>query len=312
MDRNDRTIAKHIVLAIGYTDQFMYPLRRSEIWQRMVGVWDESRISRISFNQTLARLKRERVLQQKNSMFSLSSERHSADEYVSIRKDRAAFAKQKKAESSELIAFLKRLPWVTGVLITGSVAMNNAIQDDDVDFLIITKPGSLWFVRPLVVGFSWIKKKRRSWKKEEKNSWCFNFWLDENHLTIPKQNRSIYTAYELLQAEFVLAEPQVARMYYSCNLWARRILPEYYKSARPQSQQQLLSQEELEKREAVRLFYKYPVIWLNELLYWVQQVYMMPHKTSEQVGRGFAFFHPRDTRTQVFENWKTSLKRLVY
>ncbi len=312
MDKNNRTIAKQILLGLGYTDQFWYPLRRSELRKRLPTLNGSGFVSRNTFNSALSFLKKHALVAQKDSLFSLHSSVITPDVYVKTRRQRTAFAKKKRAELSELIAFLQKIPWITGVLITGSVAMNNATEDDDVDFLIITKPNSMWFVRPLVVVYAWAKKKRRSWKKEEKNSWCFNLWLEETCVGLPKESRSIYTAYELCQAEWVFAEPEVHRMYYSCNFWARSVLPELYKNARQKLPIHSLTPMQLSKRADLRLFFMYPVRWLNAILYVVQLFYMLPHKTSEKVGRGFAFFHPRDTRTQVFENWKTSLKRLVY
>ncbi|PIR64218.1 MAG: hypothetical protein COU64_00685, partial [Candidatus Pacebacteria bacterium CG10_big_fil_rev_8_21_14_0_10_40_26] len=175
-----------------------------------------------------------------------------------------------------------------------------------------TKPHSLWLVRPVVVAYAWYKKKRRSWKREEKNSWCFNFWLEETQLGLPKNKRSIYTAYELFQAEWVLAEPNVFRQYYTTNLWAKSILPKLYQRARHAQPNIMKSKQLLKSQIATVLFWKYPAAWLNAVLYAVQLVYMLPHRTSERVGQSFAFFHPRDTHTQVFENWKSSLKRLVY
>lgn len=315
MDRNDRTSAKQILLALGYTDQFRYPLRRSEIKERMPSLQFSNSLAKHSLqtvDQVLKKLQASGLVKQRDSFFSLVSKHVSAKELSSTRVERTKYAKRKRSEISELTSFLAKIPWVSGVLITGSVAMNNATVDDDVDFLIITKPHSLWLIRPFVVAYAWYKKKRRSWKREEKNSWCFNFWLEETQLGLPKSKRTIYTAYELLQAEWVLAEPQVFRQYYTTNLWVRAILPDLFERSRQVVPLGMKSSEVLEKHASVVLFFHYPALWCNQLLYWLQLVYMLPHRTSERVGKSFAFFHPRDTHSQVFENWKSSLKRLVY
>lgn len=315
MDRNDRTSAKQILLALGYTDQFSYPLRRSEIKERMLALLPSEGFAKNSLQtveQVLKKLQSSGLVKQRDSFFSLVSKHNSAKQLSTTRTERTKHAKRKRAESKELIEFLAKIPWISGVLITGSVAMNNATADDDVDFLIITKPHSLWLVRPLVVAYAWYKRKRRSWKREEKNSWCFNFWLEETQLGLPKQKRTIYTAYELLQAEWVLAEPRVFRQYYTTNLWARSLLPEMFERARQPKPHIEKSTELLKSNKDIILFFYYPVLWINVALYWLQIVYMLPHRTSERVGKSFAFFHPRDTHSQVFENWKSSLKRLVY
>lgn len=314
MDRNDRTVAKSILLALGYTDQFAYPLRRSEIKERMISLELYGQAVEVSTNaveQVLKKLQAVGLVKQRDSFFSLTSKQVSAKQLSQTRMERTSYAKRKRRESRELVSFLASIPWISGVLITGSVAMQNATVDDDVDFLIITKPHSLWLVRPLVVTYAWYKKKRRSWKREEKNSWCFNFWLEETQLGLPKNKRTLYTAYELLQAEWVVAEPDVFRQYYSTNLWARAILPELYERARQPNHQIEKTSQQLQSHRSSVLFWYYPVLCFNWCLYWLQVLYMLPHRTSERVGLSFAFFHPRDTHAQVFENWKTSLKRLV-
>ena len=310
MDQSSSKLAKRILLTIGYSDQFEYALTPHEVFQRLyLFSWDEPVPSKKEYQQVLKQLLDEKMLTTRSGFLGLSSNPLGATTLARLRTHREQYSMQKRAELHELQLFLRRIPFISGVLITGSVAVNNATATDDVDFLIITKPHTLWIVRPLVIAYSWIKKKRRSWNREEKNSWCFNLWLEESSLRLPSSKRSFYTAYDLLQAEWLVAEPTVQRKYYTSNLWARRFFPEFFAEARTSGLEATKSPRLVRRHELVHAFFLYPLSWLNTALYWAQRLYMQSHRTSERVGKTAAFFHPRDTQKQVFEGWKASLAR---
>jgi len=77
----------------------------------------------------------------------------------------------------------------------------------------VTEPGRLWLTRLWVIWQAWRRGKRRSWQGEEKRSWCFNLWLDSDHLDLFQDYQSLYTAYELIQAQPVLDRGEVATRY---------------------------------------------------------------------------------------------------
>ena len=312
MDKKDRTLAKQILLALGYTAQFEYPLTLSELRRRLPSIEQEwPRPTMDAIAQIVSLLEKKKLVVRYKKYVSLVSDDRSLQELISTRKQRRKSALQKKQEAEELFVFLQKIPFISGVLITGSVAMQNATKDDDVDFLIITKPGTMWVARPLVTVFAWLKKKRRSWKKEEKNSWCFNMWLDQRQLSLPPAQRSMYTAFELLQAEWVWADPVVHRQYYTTNIWTRALLPLLYAKSTKKEPLLLPSEEKISSNQDWYLFFLFPLLWLNAILYRAQLWYMRPHRTSEKVTKNAAFFHPRDTKLQLYSNWKKQLLTLV-
>ena len=54
------------------------------------------------------------------------------------------------------------------VAITGSLAMDNADLDADIDFLIVTEPGRLWVCRAMIAALGL--------SAGHKNHLCFNFF----------------------------------------------------------------------------------------------------------------------------------------
>ncbi len=311
MDKKDQTLAKQVLFGLGYTDQFSFPLTVEELWQRLPALGEQFSFSKNTFLKMVFQLEKQKMVSIQRPYTMIFSKKKHLQMLIKIRNERATFALKKLEQSRELLDFLQRIPFISGVLVTGSVSMLNARSDDDVDFLIITKPHTLWVTRPFVIFYSWLKGKRRSWKKEEKNSWCFNFWLEETALNIPKQQQTLYTAYELLQAHWLLAEPRVQEAYYQQNKWAYRKVPRLYDEVRTQPAAVVRSTNTTQKQEALYLFFYFPIVFINRVFYILQRLYMKSHQTTERVGRSHAFFHPRDTRGLLYQGLRKSLLRLM-
>ena len=76
------------------------------------------------------------------------------------------------------------VPSVKMIGITGSLAMNNASENSDIDLLVIAKRGTLWQTRLLV----YILLKLLNYpiripgNVKEKDKLCLNMWMDESDL----------------------------------------------------------------------------------------------------------------------------------
>ncbi len=303
-------LLRSILLTVAYCDQFEYPLSLEEIGGRLIrssGVagscgCESSKDAEIQkfkeIEMSLPGLVKKRFLIEEDGRFALSGssdffEKRKAKEYLSV---------QKWFEVDEFMGFVSKIPWIQSVFVTGSLAMNNVVPDDDIDFLIITKRNSLWLSRAIVSLYALHKGKRRSWHGEEDNSWCLNMWLDEEHLKMPAAKRNLYSAYEVLQAKCVFDRGGVEERFARENRWIGEWgLDRVSKKRR---------YKETEFRIFDSLILCIFVALLDWFAYLLQLFYMLPHRTSERVGRGFAFFHPRDTKSLVMSGWKESLKRI--
>lgn len=218
------------------------------------------------------------------------------------RLQRHAIAQQKKAEIAPVVRFCRYIPWVAGVALTGSVAVNNAQKNDDVDFMIVCAPHRLWLVRPLLIFFSQLYGKRRTWQGEEGNSWCFNLWLEQHDQGVPLGNRSLYTAYEVCQAQWVVSKAYTRELFLSDNRWVMAYVPLLYAQA----------QQWLATFETTAPLFRLPIIgflldFANYISFLVQHAYMRRHMTREHVVLHMAAFHPRDTRMMIVERMTTLL-----
>ncbi len=307
-------IAQRILMTLAYSEQFSFPLSVRELYSRLlVGFFVDFN----TFVETLRELQAQKlVVYIDGFLFVAGLSVEKMTELSGLRKQRAEYAKQKWQELEQFVSFAKRIPFITGVAVTGSLAVNNTIKDDDTDFMIVTLANRLWISRLLIIFYASISGKRRSFAKEEKNSWCFNLWVEESELQLPVGARSVYEAYEVIQAVWVLSRGGVAGRFRKLNNWTKRLVFQGGVAQSGGGKQSCDGNLKKNIELNVVSFFELPILsgaldLLNWLAFHFQYLYMKPHMTREKVSKSHAFFHPRDTKSEVFKNWKKVLLRLV-
>lgn len=293
-------ISSRILLTLSYTEQFSYPLTKDELYTRLIV---PEKISFTTFLKVLKTLVSKKLIDSVQDYFFVSGlPKQKQLKLIETRQKRTTFSIKKWQEVSEFLNFAEKIPFITGVAVTGSLSVNNVVKDDDIDFMIVTSKGRLWITRLLVILYATNKGKRRSFAKEEKNSWCFNLWVEESDLQLPPASRSIYEAYEVVQARWVLSRNGVARRFLRLNKWVKNLL------SHTQDDLDVVDLPEFwfEKLPFISQFFSF----CNLFAFIFQYLYMKRHMTREKVSKTHAFFHPRDTRAVVFNNWKKVLLRV--
>jgi hypothetical protein len=284
-----------LLSTLSYTDQFEFPLTEKEMWQRLIAPPEKSKKSfpYSVYKTALHVLLKKKKIEQSDTYYFLPGRK----KISKTREQRYIIAREKWARVSTFLQRVSWLPTVQAVFVTGSLAMDNVDKESDYDFMIVTLPHTLWLTRLLITCIAWLSGKRRSWQGEEKNNWCLNLWLDTEHLSIQPQRRNIYTAYEVIQAKPIFARQHVDHLFLAQNTWVKEYLPNVLMKRAtsahilPSILEQLLA----------------PLDWIA----WKFQLwYMQPHRTSEKVARGYAFFHPRDTKAIITKNWQASLQKV--
>jgi hypothetical protein len=301
------TALEQAVLAtIAYTDQFSYPLSLEEICGRCLflstGKAKSQSVKDIE-SAVLSLIKKKLITkvldpQEKTVFFVLIGR----DSLVKKRRVAEKIAQTKYSEIKQVVDFTNKVPWVTGIYLTGSVAMNTATPESDVDFMIVTEIHRLWLCRLIISLFAQLQGKRRSWNHEEAGSWCFNLWLDTQHLAVDQTKQDTYRAYEVLQAKVLWEREDVAGLFEEKNDWINGFF--FLKKKMNQDRKALTT-------NILSQVFSPAFTLLNFVMWKLQSLYMNRHRTTERVGEGFAFFHPRDTKRVIADGWQKSLERCL-
>lgn len=290
----DSYIQRRILLTLSYSAQFNYPLTIEELWQRLITDTD---IPFKAVNTITERLVAKKIITKKQRYYYLTA----VPLDISIRQTREVISKNKFREAERFVEIARKIPWIQAIAVTGSLAVNNAKEDDDIDFLIVTTKHSLWISRLLVICIALFRHKRRSWGGEEKNSWCFNMWLEEDQLGMPRRLHTLYGGYEICQTRWIYDRNKiVSGAYYKLNRWVLRYLKHFYHEVHSEVGKSAFHVK------SVNLF----TAFINYSAYLLQRIYMVPHLTKEKVSLSYAFFHPRDTKMLIYDTWQKIVEKI--
>ncbi len=169
--------------------------------------------------------------------------------------------------------------------VSGSVAAGHPKKEDDIDMLIITKADTLWQNRFFLRW--WIYKNKIPHRKYNKgelgNQFCFNLWLDENNLQIPRNRQNLKNAIDLLLLKPLINKKNTYEKFIINNDWARKFVATGYEL---KIKKCLISNV---KKNKVNNNLLQKII--NWLYFWPQYWYMKPKIYNEKIGLNQAFFH---------------------
>jgi hypothetical protein len=195
------------------------------------------------------------------------------------------------------------VPWVQSVWVTGSLAAGTAQVDDDIDFLVITDANRLWLSRIFLVGLSVLFGRARTRYMPEnhvRDRWCFNMWLEPDLMAMPIHLQNLYTAREVVQAVPIYVRPGVgASDFLQRNIWAQKFFSRGWQMAYTKAAGWNDSSRRKVARESFRLLDIF-----NDLAWKWQKRRMGLVQSREVVEKNQAFFHPRDTRTSVKQEYE--------
>jgi hypothetical protein len=137
------------------------------------------------------------------------------EDLFAIRRARAANSARVWKRARLYARWLERLPFVRMVAVTGALAVDNLNGRDDIDLLVISRPGRVWLCRRGLIG--WVRVGRLLG-----DDLCPNYILSEGSLELSQ--RDFFTAHELAQM-VPLFGGRVYEQMLDSNRWARSYLP---------------------------------------------------------------------------------------
>lgn len=262
-----------VLNTLAYADIFDYPLTVKEIHKWLI---PEPSVLSVSLSQQIGR---------SQGYYFLAGRRH----LVQLRQSRHRTSLKKLRLAKRVGDWLKLIPFINLVGITGALAMNNSESTDDIDLMIITSHHTLWLTRPLVVTFMELLGVRRhpSCSSSVANRFCLNLWLDTTALSVPKSRRNLYTAHEVAQVKPLWSRGHTYQEFLSANRWINRYLPNI----------------PIPKIKTLVTDNWLLITLINRLAFRLQLWYMKPRLTHERVSLHAAFFHPRNTAKLVLRRF---------
>ncbi|MFH2085241.1 MAG: nucleotidyltransferase domain-containing protein [bacterium] len=269
-----------ILQTLKYSDHFDFPLTASEIYTRLI----EIKASRSQIEATLSELCRSKKIGKTKNSYHLPHR----ETLVSRRLKCAKLSKPLLARARKLSSKISHLKSILAIYLTGSLAVGNTDRDSDIDLMIITKPGRLWTTRLLLTLYTTLLNLRRTpHSLNNSGKLCLNLYLTPNAYLLPPDRRSLYTAYELIQAVPLHDPMDTHSALLSANSWIHNYLPNAITGSDLEGSAQPRPYSERGRSDPIGNL-------LESLVYHLQFLYMRPRITREYVTKDSAFFHPHN------------------
>lgn len=212
-DTTPVTVEDAILKTLAYVDIFDYPLTAGEIHRYLARVEaPPATVKERLANGCLV----PRRLSHHEGYFMLPGR----EGIVATRRRRETIARRLWPEALRYGRIIAALPFVRMVAVTGSLAVNNAEADADIDYLLVTGNDRLWICRAMAILVVRAAVRRGV-------SLCPNYLLSERALSF--EERNLYTAHELAQMVPV-SGADVYRKMRALNGWTAKWLPNAMKA----------------------------------------------------------------------------------
>lgn len=266
--------ARSFLTAICYADIFDYPLDERELVYWSVGPVLEKRAVK-PFPEGLYFLRGRKNI-------------------IPIRQKRQQWARDKWAIAERVGRWLRFVPSLYLVGVTGGLAMDNAHLNDDIDLFFIVSPGTLWTSRLVITLLVELLGLRRHPEDTQvENKVCLNMFMAADTLGLSAAERDLFAAHEVLQMEPLWDKQGMYKKFLKANSWVRNFLPNAWRQKTAALPVMRYTSGVLHGVcvFAFRLCER-PVRYL-------QLRYMELRRTNEVITDTVLRFHPRDVRVRV-------------
>jgi D-beta-D-heptose 7-phosphate kinase/D-beta-D-heptose 1-phosphate adenosyltransferase len=272
--QNSNSLSEGEVAGVAYHDLFDFPLNFSEL---------------IKWKMTGKILTKEQALS-RNGFYFLEGR----EGLIYKRALRARTSIKKMEIAKRAAKVLSFIPTIKMVAVTGSLAMENASEESDIDLMIVSKKGTLWSTRLLSYLVIWLFgiKTRKPKDTNEKDSLCLNIWLDESDLVWGKTQRNIYTAHEIAQIVPLTNKEEIYEKFLYKNKWILNFWPNSVKIRNPNIE--IRKKLEFSKFKFLNIVSDFVLSTSNLIAYKMQYLHMRSKITREVATPTRALFHPQD------------------
>lgn len=212
---------KDVLGTLAYADIFGYPLTFSEVWQFLVA---KKKTAKQVVQKTLNLMVKQKKLATDGQFYFFPTRR----QIVSKRLIKEKLSIQKLKIANRVANWLRLIPTIKMVAVTGALAMKNSTKNDDIDLLIVAAKKRLWLTRLFSVFLvELVSQRRQPGDRMVRNKICLNMFLDEAHLMVPKKEQDLFTAHEVCQLKPLWERENIYQKFINQNQWYQKYLPNW-------------------------------------------------------------------------------------
>jgi hypothetical protein len=220
-------LSKNIYATLAYYDGMDYPMTAFEVWKNLIKVKGdlEEKDSLADVVAGLDDYDLRKLIEEYRGFYFLRGRK----ELVEKRIDRNKIAAGKLKRLRHVAWFLRFVPFVRMIGVTGRLAMKHAEKTSDWDILVVLKYGHIWMGRTLITAFLQIIGKRRQGNKI-KDRVCLNHFITDESLEVAtKSDFPEFSAHEF-SFMFPVFDSGIFQKFQIRNSWIRDYRINYYLS----------------------------------------------------------------------------------
>lgn len=212
-----------ILATIAYYDIFDVPLTLFEVHKFLI---NPARLSRNPVPETitlgqidsdLRDLLQVGLVKMQNGFYFLPGRERLYE--LRIEREKIATAKWKKFLKTA--HWFQAVPYLRGMLASGSMALGNTDNESDFDVLVIAASSRLYTCRVLLsLMASLFGVRRKRFDKTAPDKFCFNHYITDASLSI--RHESLYNAQTYIHLKPVLIDDDLFENFYASNLWLNK------------------------------------------------------------------------------------------
>lgn len=279
-----------ILRTLLYADLFDYPLTKEEIWKWLV-------VKNSKFEENLSGLIKNRKIETREDLYFLPGREF----LVSIRNMCEQSSEPKIKIAHRVVKTFRLIPWIKLIGITGSLAVKNSEEKDDIDLFFITSQNRLWLTRGLVVIILRMQGRYRRPNKIT-NMICPNMFISEGSMEISPQN--LFMAHEICQLVPIFERDNTYLKFIVANSWVENYLPNAYRGITPNINAEKYGKPNFSVVQ--RLVPRSSAIESAAMR--VQLWYMRKNRTTEIVSQDLIKFHPHNLEVEIMKKYQNLLK----
>ncbi len=287
---------KAILKTLAYADIFKFPMKAWEIQKWLI----KQPASLTQVEKSLKRLIKQSKVGTKKGFYYLNTKSN----LVNTRLNREKHSQKLSRRLPVFIQIIKLWPWLKLVGVSGTLSMNNASIDDDIDLVIITEQNRLWLTRLfvlLVLESLGRRRTRADKKRQAAGKICPNIFLEISDLA--QSDKSLYIAHEVLQLKLLWQKDNTYDLFLEANQWALKYLPNWIGP-------RLIKPPRFKKKQLPlnrwTIFFDY-----LENLAKRYQLYVMDRPTgAERISQTSLYLHPEDYHPKVMQQYRKNTDKI--